>query len=160
MLLIIQIIGSIIILGIPLGIISLFYLAFRKIGYEKVGRYFAIIYSIVVLILFLLLIFQDELFTVDDAIEKLEKHKVALLDNSRLVKNESYSGLGDSYQIFTLEISKRDKENLITKIKSAANFKMLDSTIKHLPEIPINRYFGPTLTQNYEMGDQYVNECF
>jgi hypothetical protein len=150
----------IIFIGIPIGIGFLFYFIPKKLGYPRVARYLTIVYSLIILAVAFLVIFQDELFTKNDAKELVNDQGFKLTDDFHLLKNESSSGIGDYYHTFILRISPRDKQEAITKIIQSKNFKPDGKALKDLLYINTNRYFGPKSTQNYETGDAYVREYF
>lgn len=147
-------------IGLPIGLGCLFYFVPKKLGYPKTGKYLAIIFGLLVLTLVLWTVFEDQLFTKDNAKELVEEQQVLLVDKFELVKNESSSAIGDYYHTFTLKISERDKQNAILKIKSADNFKANNSSIDQTLYLSDNRYFGPKVTQNYETENAYVREYF
>jgi hypothetical protein len=146
--------------GLPIGLGCLFYFVPKKLGYPKTGKYLAIIFGPLVLTLVLWTVFEDQLFTKDNAKELVEEQQVLLVDKFELVKNESSSAIGDYYHTFTLKISERDKQNAILKIKSADNFKADNSSIDQTLYLSDKRYFGPKVTQNYEIENAYVREYF
>lgn len=147
-------------IGLPFGIFCLFYLIPKKLGYPKIGKYLAMIFGLLVLTLVLWTVFEDQLFTKDNAKELVEEQQILLVDKFELVKNESSSAIGDYYHTFTLKISERDKQNAILKIKNSDNFKTENSSIDHMLYLSNKRYFGPKVIQNYETKNTYVREYF
>jgi hypothetical protein len=146
--------------GLPIGLVCLFYFVPKKLGYPKTGKYLAVIFGVFVLILVLWTVFEDQLFTKDNAKELVEEQQILLEDNFELQENESISAIGDYYHTFTLIISERDKQKAILKIKSADNFKMDNSSIDETLYLSDKRHFGPKMTQNYETVKAYVREYF
>jgi hypothetical protein len=146
--------------GLPIGIGCLLYFVPKKIGYPKVGKYLTIIFGLLVLTLVLWTVFEDQLFTKDNAKELVEEQQIVLKDKFELTENKSMSAIGDYYHTFTLKLSERDKQNAILKIESAENFKAENSSIDQTLYLSNNRYFGPKVTQNYETEDAYVREYF
>ncbi len=146
--------------GLPIGIVCLFYFVPKKFGYPKTGKYLAIIFSLVVLTFILLTVFEDQLFTKDNAKELVEEQQILLADNFELLENKSMSAMGDYYHTFTLKISEHDKQNAIFKIKSADNFKKDNSSFEQKLYLSDKRYFGPKMTQNYETEDAFVRGYF
>ena len=147
-------------IGLPIGLVCLFYFVPKKLGYPKTGKYLAIIFGLLVLALVLWTVFEDQLFTKDNAIELIREQQILLKDKFELVKNESSSAIGDYYHTFTLKISERDKQNAILKIKSSDNFKADNSSIDKMLYLSNKRYFGPKVIQNYETENTYVREYF
>jgi hypothetical protein len=147
-------------IGLPIGLVCLFYFVPKKLGYPKTGKYLAIIFGLLVLALVLWTVFEDQLFTKDNAIELIREQQILLKDKFELVKNESSSAIGDYYHTFTLKISERDKQNAILKIKSSDNFKADNSSIDPMLYLSNKRYFGPKVIQNYETENTYVREYF
>jgi hypothetical protein len=146
--------------GIPIGIFFLFYFVPKKLGYPKTGKYLAMIFGLLVVTLIILTVFEDQLFTKDNALELIKEQQILLNDKFELVKNESSSAIGDYYHTFTLKISERDKQNAILKIKSSDNFKADNSSIDKMLYLSNKRYFGPKVIQNYETENTYVREYF
>lgn len=146
--------------GLPIGIACLLYFIPKKLGYPKTGKYLTIIFGLLVLTMVLWTVFEDQLFTKGNAKELVEEQQILLQDKFELKENKSMSAIGDYYHTFTLEISERDKQNAIAKIKSADNFKADNTPIDQTLYLSDNRYFGPKVTQNYETENSYVLEYF
>ncbi len=147
-------------IGIPIGLGLLFYFIPKKLGYPKTAKYLTIAYALFVLAIGLYIAFEDQFFTKKNAIELVEEQDFKLTDKFVLTENKSMSAIGDYYHTFTLDISERDKENAITKIKSSDNFKTDNSSIDEMLYLSDKRYFGPKVTQNYETENSYVREYF
>ena len=147
-------------IGIPIGLGLLFYFVPKKLGYPKTAKYLTIAYGLFVLTVGLYLVFEDQLFTKNNAKELVEEQDIKLTDDFKLLKNESMSAIGDYYHTFTLKISERDKQNAITKIKSAEDFKTNNGSIETLIYQASDRYFGEKVVQNYETENSFVREYF
>lgn len=143
---------------LPVGLGCLFYFIPKKLGFPKTGKYLTIIFGLLILTLVLWTVFEDQLFTRDNAKELVEEQQILLVDKFELKENQS--AIGAYYHTFTLKISERDKQNAISKIKSAVNFKTNKGSIESLPYQQQNRYFGPKVIQNYEIKNSYVTEYF
>jgi hypothetical protein len=146
--------------GLPIGLGWLLYFVPKKLGYPKTGKYLTIIFGLLVLTIILWTVFEDQLFTKDNAKELVEEQQIVLADKFELEENKSMSAIGDYYHTFTLKISERDKRNAVLKIKSADNFKTDNSSIDQTLYLSDQRYFGPKVTQNYETENAYVREYF
>jgi hypothetical protein len=146
--------------GLPIGLGCLFYFVPKKLGYPKTGKYLTIFFGLIVLTLVLWIVFEDQLFTKDNAKELVEEQQIRLTDKFELKENKSMSAIGDYYHTFTLKISERDKQNAIFEIKSADNFKTDNSSVDQTLYLSDKRYFGPKVTQNYETENTYVREYF
>lgn len=145
--------------GLPIGLGYLFYFIPKKLGHPKIGKLLTLTFAIFLLIIVLLTLFEDQLFSKDNAKELVEEQQILLIDNFDLQKNESVSAIGDYYHTFTLKISKHDKQNAILKIKSSDNFK-IDNFPNQTLYLTNERYFGSKVTQNYETENAYVREYF
>jgi ribosomal protein S17E len=132
----------------------------KKLGYPKTGKYLAIIFGLFVLTIILWTAFEDQLFTKDNAKELVEEQQIILTDEFELTENKSNSAIGDYYHTFTLKLSDRDKQNAISKIISADNFKKDNSSVDQTLYLSDDRYFGPKVTQNYETEKAFVREYF
>lgn len=146
--------------GLPIGLGCLFYFVPKKLGYPKTGKYLTQIFAVFVLIVVLCAVFEDQLFTKDDAKELIEEQQIVLADTFELKENQSMSGIGDYYHTFTLKISDRDKQTAISKIETANNFKGRSGSIENLLHQKEGRYFGPKVIQNYETENSYIREYF
>ena len=133
---------------ILIGIIYLSYWIPKKAGKRKLGIILSRILSIILVIIVLSFIFDDDLYSKSDAENALSEHKIQLIDNFKILSNES-GGLRDYYHKFELEISDTDKMRLINQIKSAENFKESIQENFYLPET-LNRYSGKLIKANYE----------
>lgn len=147
-------------IGIPVGLGLLFFFIPKKLGYPKTAKYLTIGYGLLILTFALYIAFEDQLFTKSNARELVEEQDLILTDEFDLTENKSMSAIGDYYHTFTLEISERDKQNAILKIKSADNFKTDNSSIDQTLYMSDQRYFGPKVILNYETKNAYVREYF
>jgi hypothetical protein len=150
----------VIFIGTPIGIGFLFYFIPKRLGYPRTAKYLTIAYSCIILTIAILTIFQDQLFTKNDAKELINEQGFELADHFDLLQNESSSAIGDYYHTFTLRISSRDKQEAIMKISKSKNFKPEEDAVDDLLYLDNNRYFGPRITQNYETENAYVREYF
>ena len=147
--------------GLLIGLGCLFYFVPKKLGYPKTAKYLTIAFGLIVLTIGLFITFEDQLFTKNDAKELVEEQDIKLTDEFELLNNESMSATGDYYHAFTLKISKRDKQDAITKIKSADHFKANNVSLETLMyQASPDRYFGKKVTQNYETENSFVREYF
>jgi hypothetical protein len=146
--------------GLPIGLSLLFYFIPKKLGYPKTGKYLTIIFGLLLVTIVLWTVFEDQLFTNDNAKELVEEQQILLTDRFELMENKSMSAIGDYYHTFTLKISERDKRNAVLKIKSSDNFKTDNSSIDQTLYLSDQRYFGQKVTQNYETENAFVREYF
>ena len=146
--------------GIPIGLGLLLYFIPKKLGYPKTAKYLTIGYGLLVLAFGFFIAFEDQLFTKNDARYLVEEQGLKLTGEFVLTENKSMFAIGDYYHTFTLEISKLDKQNAISIIKSSVNFKTDNSSIDQMLYLSDKRYFGPKVTQNYETENAYVREYF
>ena len=116
-------------IGIPLGIGLLLYFVPKRFGYPKTGKYMTLFFGILILAIIVMTVFEDDLFTKNDAKELIQEQQIILNDNFSLKHNESIWAIGDYYHTFTLEISKTDKANAIIEIKQSENIKLVDEPI-------------------------------
>jgi hypothetical protein len=138
----------------------LFYFIPKKLGFPIISKILLITYIFLVILSVFYVVFEDQLFTKSDAKELVEEQQINLTDEFVLLKNESFSGIGEYYHTFSIKISVKDKRNAIFKIKSSKNFNSKKSDIDSLLSFSNKRYFGPTLYRNYETESDYVREYF
>jgi uncharacterized protein (UPF0248 family) len=142
-----------------IGIIFLFYWVPTKFGYRKTGIILSSLISFCLLFAVLTNVYNDDLFSKNDAVDLLAHHKMVLKENFELVTNESQSGIGDYYHTFRLKISKKDKADLINRIRNSSNFKTQYEKIEDITTLT-DRYTGKSISQNYETTNEFVNEIF
>lgn len=146
---------------IPIGIGILIFYLLKKYSNKRVAKYFAIIYALIYLGIAGSVIFEDQLFTKNDAKKLVEEQNINLSDNFKLTENNTETAIGDYYHTFTLEISGRDKDNAINEITNSKDFKKSGEKIIDYPySAGINRYEGTKQIQNYETNSEYVREYF
>ena len=148
-----------IILPILLGV--LIYFLIKKYGNPKVAKYFAIVYGVILTVIAVNVIFEDQLFSKNDAKKLIGEQNIQLSEEFKILNNKSMSAIGDYYHTFTLEISEKDKSNGIKTIKNSTNFINDEkNVIDLLYDTNVNRYVGKKQTQNYETANYYVREYF
>jgi hypothetical protein len=109
-------------ISIIVGLIYLAYWLPKRLGKRKLGLWLSGILTVGLLTLIMATVFEDQFFFKADAIEKLKEHNVELLDDFKILSNES-GGFMDYFHQFRLTISHADKERLIDQIKSADNYE-------------------------------------
>ena len=146
---------------IPIGIGFLIYFLIKKYSIKKYANYFAIVYSVIFLFIAIQIIFEDQLFSKNDALELVNEQDLHLNDNFKIINNETLSAIGDYYHTFELEISENDKVNAINKIKESKNYKQIGAKVNDfLYSAEIDRYEGEKQIQNYETEHSFVREYF
>jgi len=149
----------VILVFLMIGIIFLAYWIPKRIGYSKIGKYSAIILTLLIVILTALTVFEDDLFSKSDAQKLLIALDIHISDNFDIAENKSMFSPGDYYHTFTLSITSKDKERIISQIKTALNFnkeKPVESYFRNITDY----YTGPKRIMNYETEDQYIREFF
>ncbi len=147
-----------IMIGIAIGIGFLFYYIPKKMGYPKVGKYLSGLFALAILLLVFMTIFEDQLFTKNDARKLIEEQELKLTDDFKLENNKSMWAIGDYYHTFTLTISEKDKLEAIKQIKHSDNFIKIGEPIKDLLIDIEDKYFGPKQSQNYETEISFIRE--
>ncbi|MCD0489783.1 hypothetical protein LPB86_16185 [Pedobacter sp. MC2016-14] len=129
------------------------------LGFPKFSKFTVWLVPVTLLIFVIFVIFEDDLFSKNDARELLSKQGMVLNDEFDLLNNKSMIAPGDYYHTFTLKISLEDKQRLIKKITSSNNFKNIG---EHPEDImaKTDHYTGVKLTQNYETESQFISEFF
>ena len=148
-------------IALPIGIGYLIYFLIKKYWSKKIANYFAVFYSVIFLIISGQIIFEDQLFTKNDAKKLIEEQNIILQDDFKLITNRSETAIGDYYHTFELQITEKDKTEAINKIKTSDNFKLLGAQIiDYAYAVDINRYTGKKQIQNYETPNGFVREYF
>jgi hypothetical protein len=148
-------------IGLPIGLFLLLYFIPKNLGYPKTGKYLSIIFGLFVLTIIVMTVFDEQLFTRNDAKDLLEEQKITLTDDFKLVNYKSASIFDDYYDTFTLKISLKNRLKIIQQIKHSDGYKKLgEPTTDFLNYHILNRYIGQAETQNYETENKFVREYF
>lgn len=142
------------------GIIFLSFWLPKKLGFLKAGKIIGALTCCFFVYIVVSMIFEDELFSKNDAIELLEEQKIHLNDDFKLNENSSSWAIGDYYHSFTLSISEKDKNRIIKEIKSAPDYKDSSNQVTSLPHTQDERKINMKYFQNYETNTSYVREYF
>ena len=148
-----------IIFAVIIGIIWLSFWLPKKLGYPKFGKYLSIIVGVIISLFVLSGIFEDELFSKNNATELLAEQDIKLNDEFELKENKSMSAIGDYYHTFKLKISEKDKAKIIDEIKKSKNFN-LDKQTESYFDNREDYYKGPKRIKNYETEKQFIRELF
>jgi len=148
-------------IGLPIGLGLLFYFVPKKLGYPKTGKFLTIIFGLFILTIILMAVFEEQLFTKNDARKLIEEQKFKLTDEFDIENYKSASLLEDYYHTFTLTISEKDRLKLIQQIKHSEGYKKLGQPTTDFIDYRIKyRYIGQEKTQDYETENEYVREFF
>ncbi len=150
----------VIIIALPFGIGWLLFFIPKKLGYPKLAKYLLLTYCLAVITVALLLIFEDQLFTRNEAKELVETHTIKLQDKFEIINNSSSFSPGNYHHIFTLKISARDDYRAKQIIKNAAKLNPKKISMDSLVLSPENHYFGPKVEHAYETEDVFISEHF
>ncbi|WP_194976204.1 hypothetical protein [Aquiflexum lacus] len=147
-------------ISIIVGLIYLAYWLPKRLGKRKLGLWLSGILTVGLLTLIVATVFEDQFFFKSDAIEKLKEHNVELIDDFKILSNES-GGFMDYFHQFRLTISPADKERLIDQIKSADNYEDEVQDMFDLRSGKI-RYSDKdtSFTANYQDGSNYIYEYY
>lgn len=155
-----------VVIGLLVGFGFLIYFVTIGLGSPKTAKYITVVYGVIVLTIGFFIAFEDQLFTKSSAKELVEEQDFLLIDEFKILNNESSSAIGDYYHTFTLKISERDKQDAISRIKSSKGFIVYASADRSVIDSilysneTINPYQGPKVTQNYETKNSYSREFF
>jgi membrane protein implicated in regulation of membrane protease activity len=130
-----------------------------KNGQKKIGIFLSSIVGLFFIYIAVNMIFEDELFSKNEAKNLLVEQNIVLNNDFKLVENKSMSAIGDYYHTFTLKITEEDKIKIINEIKNSKNFN-LDSKIENYFDNREDYYNGPKRIKNYETEKQFVRELF
>lgn len=156
---IVLILTFITIFALCLGLTFLFYWIPKNFGYNKIGIILSSSVGLFFIFLTISSVFEDELFSKRDAEKLLKEQNITLNEDFKILKNESMSSIGDYYHKFTLNISNKDKHNVILSIKSAKNFISKPDSLIEITKTT-DRYSGNKQTQNYETETQFIAKLF
>lgn len=103
-------------------IIFVSYWTLINFRFKRAGKIVAIVFSVLALLPFLSLAFEDYFFFKSDARKMLKENQIELKDDFTISSNH-ITGLNDLYQRFELNISTRDKELIIQQLRHSPYFK-------------------------------------
>ncbi len=152
-------IALLIIITIIIGTVFIIYWLPKKLGYPKIGKYLSIFVAFSFLIIILMSIFEDELFSKNEAKQLLKEQNIELKEEFEISENKSMSSIGDYYHTFTLEISENDRKRIIYEIQNSENFKKDKETESYFDNTD-DYYKGPKRVKNYETEKQFIRELF
>ena len=146
---------------IPIGIGFLIFWIPKRLGYPKVGKALALLYSLSLLIFVSLFIFEDYLFTKDDAKELLSEHNIELDKSFKITRNKS-GGFKDYSHEFTLEISNADKNKIIKQHTEASNYLESLQSDNFDFRVDKTRYseIDTSYTTRYQNSKYYIYEYY
>lgn len=150
---------GLIVLALAVGLTFLFYWIPKKMRYPKLGKILSTIVGFAFVVLTGLIIFEDQLFSKNDARKLLAEQDIILTEKFEIIENKSMSAIGDYYHTFSLRISIKDKQMIIRQIKSSQNFKGLNERPEDISHTE-DRYKGKKIIQSYEDSLQFVREYF
>ncbi|WP_425391892.1 hypothetical protein [Ekhidna sp.] len=142
-----------------LFIIGLTFLAFwlpKRKGRRKLGIFLGILTFLITTFPVTSFLIEDYWFFKSDVTQTLAKHDFHLEDDFEILEHEII-GLRDYYEQFTIEISEKDKQQLIRKIVNAENFedKTIDQPLDDIYELP--RYSNDE-TEEYTWNSRTTTE--
>lgn len=141
--------------GISAGLTYLSYQIPNKLGYPKIGRSLSFVAGLVCFFVAVSVVFEDQLFSRTDARKLINLQGIQLKEDFELLKNESMSAPGDYYHTFTLKISEREKERIISQIRSSKQFRNLNDSVQNIFQLT-DRYLGEPVIQNFETDGAFV----
>ena len=153
------IIVFLLVFGLIIGLIWLSFWLPKKLGYPKFGKYFSMTIGVLISLFILSEIYEDELFSKNNATELLAEQNIKLNDEFELIENKSMSSIGNYYHTFTLKISEKDKARIINEIKKTRNFN-IDKQTKSYFDNRADYYNGPKRIKNHETEKQFIRELF
>ncbi|MGL5785478.1 MAG: hypothetical protein ACRCX4_01460 [Bacteroidales bacterium] len=139
-------------------------------GYRKKKTYFfskVIIFSVPVMGLIVLagtisFFFIDRTVSKNEMREYLKKHEIVLQDDFRVL-NVMEGGYYQGYYFeVSAEVSARDKQVIIDKIRLSSDFdRDGEDTQRLISKVPREEYYSsPRLTQDYETSESFIREYF
>ena len=130
-----------------------------KSGQKKLGIFLSSIAGLFFIYIAVSMIFEDELFSKNEAENLLVEQNITLNNDFELLENKSMSGIGEYYHTFSLKITSEDRIKLINEIKNSKNFD-LDPKSENYFDNREDYYNGPKRIKNYETEKQFVRELF
>lgn len=130
---------------VPVLVGWLIYFITKKLGHPKLARWLTLGYFAILFLFGVSILFNDEIFTKDDAQELLATPDIHLKEEFRILENRS-EWLGDFYHTFTLSITEQHKNDIIRSIRYATETEVNNSPSKTV--------------KNYEVEEAFVRELF
>jgi len=130
-----------------------------KSGQKKLGIFLSSIVGLFFIYIAVSMIFEDELFSKNEAENLLVEQNINLNNDFEILENKSMSAIGDYYHTFTLKITAEDKIKIINEIRNSKNFNR-GPKIDNYFDNEEDYYNGPKRIKNYETEKQFVRELF
>jgi len=139
-------------------LIYILYVIPLKSGNKKLGIFLSSLATIAFLYLGYSIFFDDSI-SKKDVTHYIHEQGLEITNDFEILKNESMFSLGDYYHTFTIEISETDKDNLISKIQKADNFRQ--SIHPSLMDYEDKNYdVGKKIIDNIETESHFIRVLF
>lgn len=150
---------AIALIALVIGFIFFSYWIPTIVGYPKAGKYISVILTLLILIWTLMMVFEDDMFSKNDAKKLLTSQGIHLNNDFEISENRFEYGFGDYYHTFSLKITTDDKYKIIKEMKNSLNFNKEDE-VSSYEENSKSYHDGPKRFKNYETEEEYVKEIF
>lgn len=100
------------------------YLVLKYYGYKKTGIIVSLLLVCILLIPIFSIVFESQLYFKNDVRKDLKSAGIVLKDDFEIEEND-ITGLSDYYQLTKLKISTADRDNIISLVKNAKDFKTM-----------------------------------
>ena len=98
------------------------YYGLKKIGFPNAAKWTTITYTLVIIIGFSAILFEDKFFFESDALELIGEQNLKLNNDFEIKNNRTMTAIGEYYHTFTLAISPIDHKEIISKMIKSENF--------------------------------------
>jgi hypothetical protein len=141
------------------GLIYFSYWLPKRLGQKKLGIVLSGMLIFITVCFILSVIFENELFFKSDAKKLLQENNIILVDQFSFnsIKNDQFGGITQ----FDLNISQKDKRNIIDKIRHAPNYQdSISDMYDPIEEWPLHLNNNAVYTANYTDSWNYNYEVY
>jgi len=133
------------------------YFFFKKLGKKRTGLILALFFISIAITPVLFLTFESNFYFKSDVIKDLKIAEVTLNDNFKIIENK-ITGVPEYYQTTKLEISKNDKERIISEIRNSPDYFVYDK-YNFLQDSNKNNESSKIIA-NYSFSEKYIKESY
>jgi hypothetical protein len=146
-------------IALVVGLIYFSYWLPKKLGQKKLGIVLSGSLIFIIVCFILSIVFENELFFKSDAKKRLQENNIILVDQFSFssINIDELSGITQ----FDLNISQKDKRNIIDKIIHAANYQdSVSDMYDPIEKWPRYSKNNAVYTANYKDGWNYIYEVY
>ena len=136
-------------------IVFIIYWIFRVYGKRRLGTIIALILAVIFILIAMQPWISDWTFNKKDVRKILLFHGFELKDDFKILRNES-GGFRDYYETFTIKLSDKDYQQIVSRIKTSKNYKgLFPDLTKQEPMADYKNHDTVDFETNYNFEREY-----